>query len=116
MMPGAASGLEDVLSGWRADAAALRRHGCADVADALDRRAAEVESAAADYLTWISEDDAKLRSGHSAEWFKGRFAEWEPSGHAKTVGKVRLYRQLVVPQRRNIHMLREGQRTGREAA
>ena len=108
--------LERVLETYRADAAVLRRCGHPVEADRIEECMAAVESAAEEYLRWLSEDEAKLRSGKGAEWLRRHFPSWEAAGHARRNGKTREYRMLVVPQRSDIHLMREGQRIGLEAA
>jgi hypothetical protein len=79
-------------------------------ADNIDRLLDRVRTAAIDYLDWLSEGEARLRSGKSVEWLRARFAGWAASGHAKKDGQRRLYRQLVVPRRANESAARESGR------
>ena len=91
--------LEHVLADARGDAAVYRRRGDPRIAAALESFADEVRDAAEDYLTWLSEDQAMLRSGHREPWFRRRRAEWVASGNARQVGRRWRYRAVVVPQR-----------------
>ena len=91
--------LEQVLADARGDAAVLRRRGDQRTAAALESICDEVRDAAADYLTWLSEDQAMLRSNHREAWFRRRRAEWLASHNARQVGRRWQYRALVVPQR-----------------
>jgi hypothetical protein len=91
--------LEEVLAAAKADAAILRRYGHATTADAIERVVRDVTEAAEDYLRWLSESDAQLRSGRSAKWLRGQFGQWERQGHARRKNGHRQYRMLVAPQR-----------------
>lgn len=104
--------LEQVLSDLRGEAAVLRKHGDARVADVMDGIVDRVKAAAEDYITWLEEDDAMLRSAHQRRWFRNQFAMWAAAGNAKREGRKYYYRQLVVPQRANISAARA---SGREA-
>ena len=106
--------LDAVIGRWREDAAAARRIGEPDKAALLDRCATEAEAGAGEWLHWITEPEAALRSGRSAAWLRGRFREWQPQGHARQVGRAkRVYRAAVVPRRPS---LVEAANAGRAAA
>lgn len=106
--------LDHVVARWRSDAAALRRNGEPAKAVLLERCADETETAAAEWLTWLSEEEAALRSGRSVAWLRARYRDWHPQGHAKPVGRaVRIYRAAVVPRR--LALVRAAD-LGREAA
>ena len=93
--------LEQVLADWREDAAVLRQQGHRPQAESIESLVGDVVEAAHEYLTWIGEDDAMLRSGRSQTWLRGRFPEWERASHARRKGRKRWYRMLVVPYRAN---------------
>lgn len=106
--------LDTVLARWRTDAAALRRNGEPAKAAVLERCAEETETAAAEWLTWLSEEEAAIRSGRSVTWLRARYRDWQPQGHARQVGRaVRIYRAAVVPRR--LALVRAAD-MGREAA
>lgn len=105
--------LEQVLADWREDAQILRKHGHGREAEQLERFSIDVARAAEDYLRWVSEEDAMLRSSKSREWLRSQFPEWERMGHARREGKRRCYRLLVIPVRAN---LTAAAAAGREAA
>jgi hypothetical protein len=105
--------LEQVLADAREEAAILRRNGHVAQSATLDRFVSAVLAAAEDYLTWLSEPEARLRSGYSTEWLRGRFARLQSQGLAKMDGKRRMYRAVGIPQRPNLEAARMA---GRRAA
>lgn len=105
--------LEQVLADERGAAQVLRAKGDPRGADLIDGVVDRVRAAAEDFVTWLSEGDARLRSGRSMSWLRGRFAEWAESGHARMSAKnQREYRQVVVPRRANVSAAREAGRRG----
>jgi hypothetical protein len=105
--------LEQVLADAREDAAALRRHGHKHDAELIEALCDKVADAAFEYLNWLTEGEAKLRSGHSAEYLRARFPQWLEQGLARWDGKKRQYRAVCVPQRGNREAAREaGRRAG----
>lgn len=74
---------EEVLASIREDAAVARRLGHEHDAKLLEQTANRVASSIDEYLTWISETDARIRSGHTSAWFRARFPEWERQGLAR---------------------------------
>ncbi len=107
--------LDLVLRRWAADADALRRNGDPSRADLLERCVREATEAAHEWLTWIPEEDAMLRSGHSREWWLAAFRRLQPRGHARQVGRgKRVYRLAVVPVRKALlDAAEDGRRTAR---
>lgn len=111
--------LEDVLADERGSAQVLRAAGHVREADNIDRILDRVRAAANDYLDWLTEGEARLRSGKSVEWLRARFPQWMAAGHARYDGQgrgKRLYRQLVVPKRANESAAREAGRRGERTA
>jgi hypothetical protein len=105
--------LEQVLADTRGEAAVLRRAGHAHDAALMERVCAAVSEAAEDYLTWLSETDAKLRSGHADPWFRARRVQWQADGHARKHGRDWHYRALIIPRRANVLAAYEaGRRAG----
>lgn len=104
--------LEELLANWREDAAVLRRTGHQAEAERRERDARDVADAAADYLEWMTEEDARARSGRSVEFFRQRFTEWERAGYARKRGRKREYRTIVVPRRANLSAAYEAGRRG----
>ncbi|NUO65777.1 MAG: hypothetical protein HOQ34_19620 [Gemmatimonadaceae bacterium] len=111
-----AESLEEVLADERGRAQVLRAAGHTREADNLDRLLDRVRASAVDYLDWLSEAEARLRSGKSVEWLRARFAGWAAAGHARLDGRRRLYRQLIVPKRANESAAREAGRRGDRAS
>ena len=72
-----------------------------------------VKTAAEDFITWMEEDDAMLRSAHQRRWFRNQYPTWAAEGNAKRENGKYLYRMLIVPQRANLSAAREA---GRDAA
>lgn len=105
--------LEQVLADAREEAAVLKRAGHPVQAQGIDRLCTAVADAAEDYLTWLTESDARLQSGWSVERLRGQFARWLDQGLARMNGKRREYRALIIPRRANVSAAREaGRREG----
>ncbi len=102
--------LVDVLAELRAEAATLRLHGHAHDAALLEQTVDRVREAAGDHVTWLTEDDAMLRSGRSRGYLRARFAEWERDGHAKRDGRRRRYRACAIARRANLAAARDAAR------
>lgn len=99
--------LAQVLVAWRSDAGVLKRHKQHALAAQLEQCAEAVERAAADWLTWLSESDAMIRSGKTREWLRAKFSEWQRDGHARVTGRDRQYRRVIVPVKRTLSHARE---------
>ncbi len=105
--------LEQVLADWREDAQALRRNGHAHDAQLIERLCDDVRDSAYSYLNWLSEPEARLRSGHSTGFLRARFGRWLEQRLGRWDGKRRQYRAVVIPQRANREAAREaGRRAG----
>lgn len=104
--------LETVLADWREKASTLRSVRHQHDAELIDAICDDVARAAEDYMRFVSETDAMLRSGKSAEWLRGRFADWQEQGHAEKRKGVRYYRALVIPRRPDLEAAREAGRRG----
>lgn len=96
-----ATTLEQVLADLRGEAAVLRKHKDSRVAEVIDDIVDRVKDAAEDYITWLEEDDAMLRSNHQRRWFRQQYPTWEAEGNAKRENGRYYYRMCVVPQRAN---------------
>lgn len=105
--------LEEVLADARGEAAVLRAHGHKGQAESIEKVCEAVTAAAYEYLNWLTEPEARLRSGHSTEYLRARFARWLEQGLARWDGRKRQYRAVVIPQRGNREAAREaGRRAG----
>lgn len=105
--------LEQVMADAREEGAILRRNGHVGQADTLARFLDAVRLAAEDYLTWLTEDEAHLRSGKSAKALRALFPSLLAQGLARQDGRRRLYRACAVPQRAHLEAAR---RAGERAA
>lgn len=85
---------DQVLANWRESAAILRAHGHVMQADSLTRFADEIADSLRDYLFWLSEAEACLRSGKRASWFRARWTDWASQDMAEKRGRVRYYRHV----------------------
>jgi len=97
--------LEDVLAELREDAEVLRRNGHTAQAISIEHACTRVAVAMRDYLDWLTEDEAMLKSGYTLGKLRKRFPEWAALTPAmarlKGEGRraKRLYRRCIVPQR-----------------
>jgi hypothetical protein len=93
--------IEDVLDVYQQEAAILARRGHVNEAHLITSICQDITAALDDYLTWLSEANAQLRSGHGIAWLRDKFSDWEAAGHARMRSGKREYRQIIVPQRRH---------------
>lgn len=98
--------LEQVIADTRGEAAVLRMNGHTSQANGYERIIEAVAASAVDYLTWHSEAEAQLRTGWSARRLRSHFSEWEAQGMAEKRGRVRYYRQVMLPRRANLEAAR----------
>lgn len=108
---------EAAVADEREQANVLRLKGHPHDAQLLEQVVERLARAAEEYLTWLTEAEAGIRSGKSATWLRARFPAWEAAGHARLRGSHRReYLMLVVPQRVHPSAAREqGRRAGRVA-
>jgi hypothetical protein len=92
--------LEQVLASAEAEAAVLRLNGHVQQADSVVRLAQAVRTAAADYLDWITEGAARLRSGRGEDYFKARRDSWAEQGLAERRGRRWFYRRCIIEHRK----------------
>jgi hypothetical protein len=105
--------LAQVIADAREEAQVLRANGAGMAPDRLHQLLDDVTEAAEEYLTWLTENDASIRSGYSLVWLRSRFPAMQREGHARLNGKARQYRACAVPRRANTAMAAV---KGREAA
>lgn len=109
--------LENVIDEWRSRQLAASRLEDSRVAKIVGEILADVQQAAEDYLRFVSERDARLRSHKGERYFRTRFPEWEAQGNARRNEKgEREYRLCIVPSRANVVAARERGRNGEHAA
>lgn len=109
--------LEEALASVLGDAATLRRLGHTVEAGSMAALCRRISNAAEDYLSWITERQAVLRSAHQVPWVRARFAAWAREGNARMKGRQREYRRIVVPlgPQEILDAREAGRRAGREA-
>jgi len=105
------SDLAQVLTDVRGEAAVLRRRGSVAMADALEEFADKVKSSAEDYLTFVTESEARLR-GAKLAFLRRNFPTWEQDGHARKVHGTREYRAIMLPRVTPASIAREAGRRG----
>jgi hypothetical protein len=93
--------LEDVLQEAEAEAVVLRQHGHTDQAKTLERIVQKVRASAEEYLDWLNESNARIYTGRSERWLRGRFLDWEPRGLARWHHGRRQYRRIILEHRGN---------------
>ncbi len=101
--------LEQVLADEREDAAVLRRNRHTHEADIIERICARVSMAARDWMEFISERDAQLRSNKSVAWLRTRFPMWEREGlarHHPDKLHERQYRRVIIPRHVDVDAVR----------
>lgn len=93
--------LDQVLADFREDATVLRANGHGTQAQTLERVLDAVREAAADWLAWLSETEAQLRSGRGPDYFRTRRQIWADDGLAEQRnGRRWFYRRVIVPRRK----------------
>jgi hypothetical protein len=99
--------LAQILADAREEAQVLRRAGNAGQAEYLDGLLSRIRDAAEDYLTWLSEADAMLKSGLSERTLRRRFRDLMDSGLARHGAKrCREYLACAVPNRPEVRAQR----------
>lgn len=93
--------LENLLADWAEEATILKLNGMSTATH--DRFGAAVRDCMVAYLDWMTEQEAQLWSGWSANRLRSHFPEWMEQGLAEWVGEgrraKRRYRRQVVPRR-----------------
>ena len=98
--------LNQVIANERGNAAVLRAKGHGHDADLIEGVLDVVARVTLDYRTFVSEADAALRSGKTAESFRKRFTGWLELGLAELRGRRRMYSLAVVPRRADLEEAR----------
>lgn len=93
--------IEDILDRYKNEAAILERRGHTNEAHLITSICQDVITVLDEYITWLSESTAQLRSGHGVPWLRDKFPAWEAAGHARMRAGKREYRLIIIPQRRH---------------
>lgn len=93
--------LGQVLADAREEATILEANHAAMSVSRVRQLLADVQASAEEWLTWLSEGDATMRTGYSVHWLRARFDAWARDGHARYAGRARQYRACVLPRRAN---------------
>lgn len=106
--------LTQILADAREEAQVLRRAGNGGQADYVDALVSRVREAAEDFITWLSEADAMLKSGLSERTLRRRFRDCLDCGTARYGSKGgREYLAAIIPNRADLGAQRA---RGRRAA
>lgn len=105
--------LREVLADEVGQAAVLEHNGHEHDGRLIRRIVTRVSEAAHEYLNFLNEPEAMLRTGKSERQMRRLYAELEPRGHAKKLGAMRYYRECMLEPRANLSAAREA---GRRAA
>lgn len=92
--------LETLLADIQSEGSVLRRNDGKFTVDRVEEFVRDLKASLAEFLTFVSEAEAIVRSGHREPWFRQRFAEWERQGQARWDPRHktrRQYRLIVVP-------------------
>ena len=98
--------LEQVLADWAENAQVLRKTGDERVAAVIEQIVGEMREASEDFIRWLTEEQAMNYAGHSRQWLRKRWTEWDEQGHVKKDGRKRYYRAVIIPRRVNIEAIR----------
>lgn len=103
--------LAQVIADAREEVAVLRRAGHGQQADYVDALLDNMHAAAEDYITWLSESAAVLKSGLSVKTLHRRWRELLDSENARfNVKGEREYRSCAIPNRPDVAAAREAGR------
>ena len=92
--------LEQVLADARGELPFMRKRRGAWDAQAVEDFIDRVARAAHEYMTFISEQDAVIRSNRAPAWLRARYPLWERMGHARrnpSKPRERQYRLVIIP-------------------
>ena len=107
---------ERVLADFREEAAVLRRNGHVAQADAIVRVCDQVAESAIDFLSWITETEARMRSGKGEDYFKARRQRWAEDGLAEQRGRHWYYRRCIIERQKLPSITRAEARRGARAS
>lgn len=94
------SDLGQIVADAREEARIIARMGNAQQAEYLTSLLDKIAESAEDFLTWLSEERAQIKSGLSYRTLRRRFRELHECGLARYSAKhEREYRSIAVPSR-----------------
>lgn len=103
--------LAQIIADAREEVSVLSRAGHKQQADYIDALLDKVNAAAEDYITWLSEPAAVLKSGLSVKTLRRRWRELFDAGNARYNSKgEREYRSCGIPSRPDVAAAREAGR------
>lgn len=103
--------LAQIIADSREEVSVLARAGHKDQAEYIDTLLDKVHAAAEDYITWLPESAAELKSGLSVKTLRRRWRELYDSGNARFNAKgEREYRSCAIPNRPDVAAAREAGR------
>lgn len=98
-----AEDLGQIIADAREEARIIARMGNAQQAEYLTTLLDKISEAAEDYLTWLSEEKAHIKSGLSLRTLRRRFRELQETGLAQYDAKHRRqYRSCAIPSRPDV--------------
>ena len=98
--------IETVLRETEVEVAVLRKNGHHQQAESVERLARAVRESLADYLEWLPEGAAMLRSGRGPDYFRPRRTLWAEDGLAEQRGRVWYYRRACIERRKPLSITR----------
>lgn len=100
--------LAQIIADAREEVSVLSRAGHKEQADYVDALLDKVYGAAEDYITWLSEPNAVLKSGWSVKTLHRRWSEFFDARNARYNQKgEREYRSCAIPNRPDVAAARE---------
>lgn len=96
--------LASILAKRLDEADVLEKHGGAFSVDQIRAFIDEIKTAGPDFITWLSEKEAMIRSGWSKPRLMSHFAQWQEQGYARhnpDRSKERQYLAVIVPVRQD---------------
>lgn len=103
--------LAQIIADAREEVSVISRAGHRKQAEYIDALLDKVHAAAEDYITWLSESAAVLKSGLSVKTLRRRWRELYDSDNARFNQKgEREYRSCAIPNRPDVAAAREAGR------
>jgi hypothetical protein len=107
------SALATVVASWREDAGVVRRRDPrSTVPEVLVRCADEVARVAADAITFLTEEEAMLRSGWTREKVRRHARLYEGGDSVRTDGRKFFLLAAIVPRRQHLSVIEHAAQEG----